>query len=64
MVDRFGGTACEIAVIDENIRYTSDLLGTKFFSRLCDAFELVGMDVDHTRHAREAVALEEMANID
>ena len=63
-VDQFGGTAAEIAFIDDNIRYTDDLVGVKFFSRLEDAFELLPMAVKDMQERREGVALAEMANID
>lgn len=64
MVDHFGGIAAEIAFIEDNIRYTDDLAGTHFFSRLDDAFDLVPMAVMDTKERRLGVALEEMANID
>ncbi len=63
-IDHFGGIACEIAFINDNFRYTSDLLGTKIYSRLDDCFENVPADVMHESEVRSINLSDMMANYD
>lgn len=57
MVDRFGGDACEIAFINGAFRYTSALIGTKYFDRLDECFDLVPADMENEAEARQGVEM-------